>query len=84
MVTAFGISIGVPGSRAGDASSSMSMASFCGPVNITTGAQPITIAIGIGSRRLPILEPMQIAAGAGRLARHHAHHQPVGAFSAAR
>ena len=29
----------------------MSMASFCGPVNITTGAQPITMAIGIGSRR---------------------------------
>ena len=29
---------------------------------------------------LAILEPMQIAAGAGRLPRHHAHHQSVGSF----
>ena len=27
-----------------------------------------------------VLEPVQIAAGAGRLARHHAHGQPVGRF----
>ena len=31
--------------------SSRSMASFCGPVNTTTGAAPITMAIGIGSLR---------------------------------
>ena len=55
MVTAFAISIGTPASAPATPSSSMSMASFCGPVNITTGAQPITIAIGIGSRRLRYL-----------------------------
>ena len=36
------------GERAGDAHLVLSMASFCGPVNTTTGAQPITMAHGIG------------------------------------
>jgi hypothetical protein len=31
-----------------------------------------------GFAALAIFEPMQIAAGAARLARHHAHHQPIG------
>ena len=51
MVTALAISIGAPATAPATPSSSMSMASFCGPVNMTTGAQPTTIAIGMGSRR---------------------------------
>ena len=51
MVLALAIAIGAPASAPATPSSSMSIASFCGPVNITTGAQPITIAIGIGSPR---------------------------------
>ena len=40
--------IGAPASPPATAISSWSIGSFCGPVNITTGAQPITMAIGIG------------------------------------
>jgi hypothetical protein len=40
-----------PASPPATASSSVSTASFCGPVQNTMGAQPITIAIGIGSLR---------------------------------
>ena len=49
MVSALAIAIGAPATAPATPSSSMSMASFCGPVNMTTGAQPTTMAIGIGS-----------------------------------
>ena len=47
-VTHFTVRIGSPASAPATPISSMSMASFCGPVKVTTGAQPTTIAIGIG------------------------------------
>ena len=43
--------IGAPAAPPATAISSMSIASFCGPVNITIGAQPTTMAIGIFSPR---------------------------------
>ena len=43
--------IASPAAPPATASSSISTASFCGPVNITIGAQPTTIAIGIFSLR---------------------------------
>src|SRR3989442_469406 len=43
---------GRPAGAPATPSSSRSIASFWGPVNITTGAQPMTMAIGIFSRRL--------------------------------
>src|SRR5215470_9597665 len=42
------VRIGAPASAPATAISSQSIGSFCGPANITTGAQPTTIAIGIG------------------------------------
>ena len=47
-MTHFTVRIGSPASAPATPISSMSMASFCGPVKTTTGAQPLTIAIGIG------------------------------------
>ena len=43
--------IGSPSSAPATPISSKSMASFCGPVKKITGAQPITMATGIGSPR---------------------------------
>jgi hypothetical protein len=54
-VRALAISIGAPASAPATPISSISIASFCGPVNMTTGAQPTTIAMGIRSRRLRYL-----------------------------
>jgi len=45
------ILIGAPAAPPATAISSTSTANFCGPVNTTMGAAPITIAIGIFSRR---------------------------------
>ena len=47
-MTHFTVRIGSPASAPATPISSWSMASFCGPVNTTTGAQPITMAHGIG------------------------------------
>ena len=53
MVTHLATRTGAPASAPATAISSMSSASFCGPVNTTTGAAPTTMAQGIGvfSRR---------------------------------
>ena len=51
-VTALAIRIGAPASPPATAISSRSTASFIPPVNMATGVQPMTIAQGIGSRRL--------------------------------
>ena len=55
MVTHLTVRIGAPASAPATAISSKSSASFCGPVNTTTGAAPITIAQGIGVLRLRCL-----------------------------
>ena len=49
---ALAIRIGAPASPPATAISSRSTASFMPPVNMATGAQPMTMAHGIGSRRL--------------------------------
>ena len=50
-VAALAMRMGAPANPPATAISSRSIGSFCGPVNSTTGAQPMTMAQGIGSLR---------------------------------
>ena len=62
MVTQRATRTGAPASAPATAISSTSSASFCGPVNNTTGAAPTTIAHGIGVFILRSLTPVLVAA----------------------
>ena len=62
--------------------SSWSIASFCGPVKVTSRSTADHDGAGHRRLQLAVLEPVLIAAGAAD-ARRHAHAEPVGGFELA-